>query len=192
MKKSLISIIAAIGDGHLHNRVLGKNNELLWHIPDDLKRFKTITRGHPVIMGRKTFESIVVAIGKPLPERTNIVITRDTAYQGRASTETVDNSRGPTSTATSTDSVLIVHSLDDALAAAAQIDTEEVFVIGGGEIYAQALPYVDRLYLTLIEDDKEGDSYFPAYEDEFTIKTLDEAHEWEGLKYRWVNLERAT
>jgi dihydrofolate reductase len=165
-----ISIVVALGRDAQHNRVIGKDNELLWHIPDDLKRFKQLTLGHPVIMGRKTFESIVSVLGKPLPGRTNIVVTRDTAWQY--------------------DGAEVRHSIEDAIARAKELDAEEVFIGGGTEIYKQALPYVDKLYLTLIDDQKEGDAYFPAYEQEFTKKTFEEARVWDGVRYTWVNLER--
>ena len=152
------------------NHAIGKDNHLLWYIPDDLKRFKALTLGHPVIMGRKTFESILSALGKPLPGRTNIVITRNTGYRHEGAT--------------------IAHSLEEAIAKAREIDSEEIFIGGGSEIYRQALSYVDRLYLTLIDDEKDGDAFFPEYEKEFTKKTLEEERDWNGLKYRWVNLER--
>lgn len=168
--RARISSVVAIGNGKVHNRVIGNGNGLLWHIPDDLKRFKQLTLGHPVIMGRKTFESIVAILGKALPGRTNIVITRDTSW--------------------SYPDVVVAHSLEDALEKARALDTEEIFIGGGGQIYEQALPIIDRLYLTLIEDDKEGDSFFPPYEHLFTKKLSEETREWNGLTYRWVNLER--
>lgn len=157
----MISAIAAIGT----NRVLGKNNELLWRIPDDLKRFKNLTTGHVIIMGRKTFDSI----GKPLPNRTNIVITRDAAWQHEG--------------------VVAASSIEAALAQAKKIDSE-IFIIGGAQIYAQALPHIERLYLTLIDDEKDGDTYFPTYETIFTKVIKEESHEHEGLKYKWVDLEK--
>lgn len=169
-KRPRISIVAALGDGRLHTRVLGKDNQLLWHIPDDLKRFKMLTLGHPVIMGRKTFESIVAVLGKALPGRTNIVITRDAEW--------------------TYPDVLVAHSFEDALAKTKELDSEEIFIGGGGQIYAEALPFVDRLYLTLIDDDKEGDSFFPSYQDSFTKVLSSESREWEELKYQWIDLER--
>ena len=168
-----ISIVVAIGDGRMHNRVLGKENKLLWHIPDDMKRFRTITNGHPIIMGRKTFESIISYRGKPLPNRTNIVLTRDPAWHY--------------------DGVLRAGTMEEAIELAKeQPGSEEIFIGGGGEVYALALPYVDKLYLTLIEDDQEGDSFFPEYEHEFTKKTFDEKREYEGVKYSWVDLVRTS
>ena len=163
---SRVSAIAALGA----DRVIGKDNSLLWHIPDDLRRFKALSLGHPVIMGRKTFESIVAILGRALPGRTNIVVTRDTSW----------NYEG----------ALVAHSLPDAIAKAKEIDTEEIFIGGGAQIYAEALPCADRLYLTLVEDDKEGDTYFPEYEKEFTKEISRESREWGGLRYAWITLER--
>ncbi|NTU73158.1 dihydrofolate reductase [Candidatus Roizmanbacteria bacterium] len=133
--KPTLSIIVAVGN----NRAIGKGNQLLWHISEDLKRFKQLTTGHPIIMGRKTYESI----GRPLPNRINIIITRDTAFQ-----------------APGCDSV---GSLDEALEKAKAQNTDEVFVIGGAQIYAQAIDRADRLYLTKVEGDFEADAFFPDY-----------------------------
>ncbi|PJE63731.1 hypothetical protein COU89_01705 [Candidatus Roizmanbacteria bacterium CG10_big_fil_rev_8_21_14_0_10_45_7] len=131
-----ISIIAAIG----RSRELGKENRLLWHIPEDMKRFRTITNNHVVIMGRKTFESI----GRPLPARTNIVVSRDGQFAPMGVTA-------------------VAHSLDEALAEARLIEKEEVFIIGGGQLYALALPMADRLYLTQVHASFDADTYFPDY-----------------------------
>lgn len=129
----VISLIAAIGK----NNELGKGNTLLWKLPADQKYFKEKTSGHPVIMGRKTFESI----GKPLPNRRNIVITRDTNY--------------------SREGIEIAHSLSDALEMLKNTK-EEIFVIGGAEIYKQTFPIADKLYVTHIDaGDKEADAFFP-------------------------------
>lgn len=132
VSKTTISIIAAISQ----NLVLGKDNKLLWHIPEDFARFKKITSGHPVIMGRKTFESI----GKPLSNRTNIIITRDENYK--------------------TEGCLVVHSLEEAIKLA---NGKKIFIIGGGQIYKQAISLADKLYLTVIKKDFSGDTYFPDY-----------------------------
>lgn len=135
-EQARLSIIAAIGK----NGELGKGNKLLWHIPEDMKWFRETTRGHPVIMGRKTYESI----GRPLPKRDNIVITRDRVW----------NDTG----------VFVKYSLDEAVAFARERDREEVFVIGGGEIYKQAIEYVERLYLTIVHADfPDADTFFPDY-----------------------------
>lgn len=161
-----ISIIAALGEG----RVLGKENKLLWHIPEDLKRFKELTMGHPVIMGRKTFESIASYIKGPLPGRTNIVITsnNDWSYPG----------------------VSVAHSVKDAIELGKTLDTSEAFIVGGEKVYCQALPFVDRLYLTLIDDNREGDAYFPRYEHDFTREIAHESHEHDGVRFHWIDLER--
>ena len=164
-----ISLIAAIGK----NRELGKGGKLLWHIPEDMRRFKAHTTGHPVIMGRRTFESIVSMLGKPLPGRTNIVLAKPE--------EDTSNIAGT--------GVVLAHSIPEALQKARALDNE-VFIIGGAQIYAQALPYADRLCLTLIDDEKEGDAFFPEYEKLFTKKLSEEIRELNGLTYRWVDLEK--
>lgn len=169
-----VAAVVAIG----RNRELGDADKLLWHIPDDLKRFKSLTRGHPVIMGRKTFESIVHYIGKPLPERTNIVVTRDLKYEKTLLDRALSG-------------VKVALSLEDALnIAQAEPGNDEIHIGGGAQMYEQALPYIDTLYLTLVDDEKPADTFFPEYADVFTKTTLDEDHEWQGLKYRWVNVER--
>lgn len=133
-----VSIIVA----QASNRVIGRGNKLPWYLPEDLKYFKRVTRGKPIVMGRKTYESI----GRPLPERTNIVITRNADW--------------------SANGVQVVHSLQAALELAEQqsyIDGgDEVVVIGGADIYAQALPLAQRIYLTQVHADLCGDAHFPA------------------------------
>ncbi|MBI5457978.1 dihydrofolate reductase [Candidatus Kaiserbacteria bacterium] len=167
MNKPSICAVVAIGK----NRELGKEGKLLWHIPDDLKRFKELTLGRPVIMGRKTFESILgYTGGKPLPGRTNIIVTRDAGWRYEG--------------------VIVAPSLEDALEKAKRLDAEEIHIGGGAQIYEQALPYITKLYLTLVDDTKEADTFFPAYADEFTKKVFEEEREWNGLKYSWVDLER--
>lgn len=165
----MISAIVAMGA----SRVIGRKNGLLWPIADDLKRFKELTMGHPVIMGRKTFDSILSMLKKPLPGRTNIVITRS-----------------PTSLEASETNVVAVNSIEEAIQKAKEIDKEEIFVIGGAQIYEQSLPFLDRLYLTLIDADEEGDAYFPPYEHLFTKKISEESRNANGLKYKWVTLEK--
>ena len=168
MKKPIIACVVAIGK----NRELGKNGKLLWHIPDDLKRFKTLTLGHPIIMGRKTFESIVGYLGTPLSDRTNIVVTRDKNWRY--------------------ESVVVAHSLDEAFERAKEAPgSEEIHIGGGAEIYKEALPKIDKLYLTLIDAEApDADTYFPEYASQFTKKVFEEAHEWQGITYRYVDLER--
>jgi dihydrofolate reductase len=131
----MISLIAAIGK----NNELGKGNDLLWRLPNDQKFFRETTKGHPVIMGRKTFESL----GRPLPNRRNIVITRDKTYVRQG--------------------VDIVHSLEEAINLAKEEKSDkEIFIIGGAEIYKQAMPLAGRLYITHIESEhKEADTFFP-------------------------------
>lgn len=165
MQEAKVCIVVAIG----RNRELGKDEKLLWHIPEDLKRFKALTLGHPVIMGRKTFESIVGYLGKPLPGRTNIVVTRDSAW--------------------SYEGVIVCHSLEEAIAKGKELDTEEVHIGGGAQLYEQALPLVDKLYLTFIDDAKEADTFFPPFESEFK-EVKREEREHDGLKYAWVDMER--
>lgn len=156
-----LSIIAAIGK----NRELGKNNQLLWRLPEDLKRFKKLTIGHPIIMGRKTHESI----GRPLPGRLNIVVTRQKKYRA--------------------DGCTVTDSLDKAIQIARANDQEEIFVIGGAELYAQALPLTDRLYLTLVDAEAEADVFFPAYDDFNTV--IDEtALTPTDPSYKYLTLEK--
>lgn len=163
-----IAIVVAISSSH---RAIGKGGKLLWHIPEDMKRFKALTLGHPVIMGRKTFESIVSYLGGPLPGRPNIVVTRNPNYMYEGAT--------------------IVSSLEDGLTFARTLETEEIHIGGGSDLYAQALPFVDRLYLTLIDDEKDADSFFPEYETKFTTVVSSEKHETaSGLAYEWRTLER--
>ncbi|GAA0871345.1 dihydrofolate reductase [Gangjinia marincola] len=130
-----ITMIAAAAE----NDALGKENDLVWHLPDDFKRFKQITSGHFIIMGRKTFESFP----KPLPNRTHIVITRQKDYQPEG--------------------CIVVHHLEDAFKLAE--DESEVFVIGGGEIYDQAMPYADKIELTRVHGTFEADTFFPKIDD---------------------------
>lgn len=150
-------------------RAIGNKGKLLWHIPDDLKRFKQLTMGHPVIMGRKTFESILGYLGAPLLGRTTIVVTRDKAYAHEG--------------------VTIAHSLEDAFEEARALDGDEIHIGGGSEIYAQVLPFVDRLYLTIVDDEPEADTFFPDYSP-FTKVMEQESREHTGLKYEWLTLER--
>jgi dihydrofolate reductase len=163
-----ISIVAAIGTKTL---ALGKGNELLWHLPEDLKRFKELTSGHAIIMGRKTFDSILAVLKKPLPNRTSIVVTRDPAWQYEGA--------------------IAATSIEDAITKAKEIEKEEIFIGGGAQIYELALPHTDRLYLTLIDDEgAEADVFFPAYADEFT-EIIEEIEGPPGAPhYRWVTLEK--
>ena len=123
------------------NNVIGAKNDLIWHLPNDLKHFKNLTSGHPIIMGRKTFESL----GRPLPNRTNIVITRDKNWQG----ENVEKE----------------FSLEKAIESAKKIN-EDIYIIGGGNIYKQAMEFADVLYITEVHHEFEGDTYFPEIDEE--------------------------
>lgn len=168
-----VTAIAAIG----RNRELGLGNELLWRIPDDLKRFRDLSRGHPVIMGRKTFDSVVAALGKPLPSRTSIVLTRDPSQLGAYAGLT---------------EVVPVLSIDDALRVAVESPgSDEVIIAGGAQVYALALAHTTLLRLTLIDAEHEADSFFPDYENDFTHVLAEEHRQWEGLSYRWVDLARS-
>lgn len=133
-----LSIIVA----QARNRVIGRDNKMPWHLPADLKHFKALTLSHPVIMGRKTFESIIASLGKPLPGRDNIVISRNAHF--------------------SAPGCIVAGSLEHALTACA--NAPEAFVIGGGEIYRQALPLAQRLYLTEIDADFDGEARFPEFD----------------------------
>ncbi|MFM5048626.1 type 3 dihydrofolate reductase [Aeromonas veronii] len=132
-----ISMIAAMA----HDRVIGKDNQMPWHLPADLAHFKRVTLGKPVLMGRKTFESI----GRPLPGRRNLVISRNPDYQ--------------------VEGIEVVGSVEAALALLAGSSVEELMVIGGGHLYAEMLPSADCLYLTRIDLAVEGDTRFPAFDD---------------------------
>jgi len=160
----MISIIAAIGK----NRELGKDNKLIWHIPKDLKRFKKITSGAVVIMGRKTFESL----GHPLPDRVNIVITRDKNYQEKG--------------------VIVCYSIEEAIRKSykLQVTSYKTFIIGGGEIYRQGLKYADKLYLTVVDKEfPDADTFFPDYS-EFKKITFEEKHQDGNLQYKFIEVER--
>lgn len=165
MENEVIAI-AAIGS---KSRALGKGNDLIWKIPADLKHFKQATKGHPIIMGSKTYESLPK---RPLPYRTNIVISRgDREYEGAQ----------------------VTHSPEEALEAAKQAPgSEKIYIIGGGQIYKLMLPYTDTLDLTIIEEDTptNADAYFPEYENEFTQVISKELHEHEELKYVFAKLRR--
>jgi len=141
----VLSLIVAMD----RNRLIGCNNQLPWNLPADLQHFKSTTMGKPIVMGRKTWESL----GRPLPGRINITITRNPDYEAEGAS--------------------VVNSLDDALKIVSEVD--EVMIIGGANLYAQALPRVDRLYLTRVEGEFEGDSWFPEFnEAEWALSTVDE------------------
>ncbi len=161
----MLSIIVAIAK----NYVIGSNNSLIWNIPEDLKRFKKITTGHTVIMGKRTFESI----GKALPNRRNIVIAQEN--------ETVENGND----------IEIVHSLEELKVF--EESEEECFVIGGAMVYKQLMPRCKRLYITLIDKEFEGDVSFPQIDDSvWKIESQEKGKECEkvGLDYTFINYIR--
>jgi len=144
----MITIIVAMGK----NREIGADNQLLWHLPKDLKHFKELTSGHPIIMGRKTYESI----GKPLPNRTNIVISRKNDWFEEG--------------------ILIVGSIKEALKFAKKID-ENVFIIGGGTIYEQTIDLADQLEVTLVDAELKADTFFPKIDEKKWLKTNETTHQ---------------
>ena len=161
MSKKITIIVAAAA-----NNTIGKNNALLWHLPEDLKRFKALTSGHAIIMGRKTFESLP----KALPNRTNIVITRNTAYKA--------------------EDAIVCSSLEAALKFAAT--DPQPFIIGGGEIYNQALPLSDQLELTRIHKDYQGDTFFPDIDTKQWELVNEENHteELEVIPHSYLTYQR--
>ncbi|KAB8156088.1 dihydrofolate reductase [Kordia sp. TARA_039_SRF] len=160
-----LTIIVAAAE----NNVIGKDNQLIWHLSDDLKRFKKLTSGHHIIMGRKTFESFP----KPLPNRTHIVITRQKNYKVPKG-------------------VIVVHTMKEAVSAATVADAEP-FVIGGGEIYKQAIPFATKIELTRVHHEFEGDTYFPEIdmkdwkEVSNTFHKQDDKHDYE---FSFITYER--
>ena len=147
----MISIIAAVAK----NNVIGKRNALPWYLPEDLKRFKKLTTGHTVLMGRKTFESIIAKLGKPLPNRKNAVITRDKNYQA------------PAGVVLFNDIAVALESLKD----------EDVYVIGGGEIYKQTIDKANTLFITEVHAEHEGDVVFPSIDPSVWKKVENEPRE---------------
>ena len=162
----LIIVVAMSREGH----VIGRDNGLLWHIPDDMRRFKELTANHPVVMGRKTFESILAILGKPLPGRPNIVISRNkhARYEGAQ----------------------VVASLAEALTLANTYNTGEIHIGGGAEIYKQVLPMVDALHVTFVDDEPEGDAVFPPFEKDFMVHTEHPSREHNGISYQWIDYIR--
>lgn len=161
--KPRITLIAAVA----RNRVIGAGNALPWRLPEDLKRFKSLTLGHPIIMGRKTWESL----GRPLPGRANIVISRSADLVAPG--------------------CVVVGSLEASVAMAESAGADEAFIIGGAEIYAHALPVAHRLQLTEIDHDFAGDAYFPAVDPAQWSETARELHHAEaGFDYSFVTYER--
>ena len=158
----IVSDVVAISENH----VIGKDNKLLWYLPNDLKHFKVITTDHTIIMGRKTYDSV----GKPLPKRRNIIVTRqDITIEGCE----------------------VVNSIEAALALCA--NEEEVFIVGGAEIYKLAMPLTNRIYLTIVHKQFDGDSFFPEINKQEWKEVSREDHqpdEKNSLPYSFITLER--
>ena len=153
----MINIIVATSK----NRVIGNDNSLIWNLPDDLKNFKKLTSGNSIVMGRKTYESI----GRPLPNRRNIIITRQENYE--------------------VDDCEVVGSLEEALL----LCGSNCFIIGGGEIYKQSMNIADKIYLTLIDEEFEGDTYFPEIGEEW-VEVIRENKNNEDYNYSFIEYER--
>ncbi|HTP77038.1 MAG TPA: dihydrofolate reductase [Rhizomicrobium sp.] len=159
-----ITLVLAVAD----NGVIGAGGTIPWRIPEDMKRFKALTMGKPIVMGRKTWDSFP---RKPLPGRTNIVITRDTRWTAEGA--------------------VVVHSFDEALAAAQRESPAEIAVVGGAEIYRQALPHATRVELTEVHVNAAGDTRFPAFDRKVWRESAREEHRTaDGLAYSYVTLER--
>ena len=164
-KKPNLSIIVAMAD----NRAIGKDNDLLWHLSGDLKRFKKLTTGHPVVMGRKTWDSLPK---RPLPGRQNIVMTTNPNFAA--------------------DGATVVHSINELFNVLKDCD-DEVFVMGGASIYQMLLPFTNRLYVTRVYRDYEADVYFPTIDmSEFTLVSLGDPmlDEESGLDYAYEEYDR--
>jgi dihydrofolate reductase len=154
----IISIIAAMAE----NRVIGRENQLPWHLPSEHRRFKAITMGHPVIMGRRTFESI----GHPLPGRTNIIISGQVDYAAKG--------------------CIVVNDLQAAIMACEGAD--EIFICGGEAVFREAMPFADRIYLTIVEEEFDGDAFFPGIPADF-VEVERKSFE-DVLPYAMVRYER--
>lgn len=154
----MITLIAACSK----NRVIGKDNKLIWNVPGDLKRFKELTTGNPILMGRKTFESI----GRPLPKRTNIVVTRDNNW--------------------SKEGVIVYNNIEDVIS---EYSNANLFIIGGGEIYSRLLNIADKIELTLIDKEFDGDTYFPQIDDKWVIENS-ESMSCEEFDYHYITYVR--
>ncbi|MEJ8755844.1 dihydrofolate reductase [Pontibacter sp. H259] len=160
----MIAIVVAVAE----NNVIGKDNQLIWHLPADLRFFKNLTIGHPIIMGRKTYESI----GKPLPGRTTVIITRQQDFEAPG--------------------CIVVNSVDEAIAEAQTID-QDVYIIGGAEIYKQALVKTDTIYLTRVHHTFDGDTFFPEINEADWEVISEEKHEPDEknkYSYSFITLKR--
>lgn len=162
-----ISAIAAMDE----NRLIGSHNRLPWNMPGDMKYFKTLTTGHPILMGRKTY----VSIGRPLPNRLNIILTGNPDFTAPG--------------------CVVVNSLDAGLEAALEQNNEEIFIIGGSEVYRQLMPRIERLYLTIIHHKFDGDAYFPQIDDADWQEVFRQRHSADAdnaFDYSFVTFDRKT
>jgi dihydrofolate reductase len=190
MENIKLCAIVAIAKNH----VIGRDNAMIWHIPADLKHFKKTTLGRPIIMGRKSYESL----GKPLPGRPNIVISRSYKTLPDAPASTIHRSMEAVAHKIephNEDGPFLCATIDEGIAAARDMarakGLDEIFITGGGEIYKQTLPLCERLYLTVIERDYDGDTFFPEFDwDEWNIASQ-ERHEGEP-PFTFFTLERKT
>lgn len=171
MKTELVLVVAVARNG-----CIGRNNQLPWHIPADLKHFKAITSGHPVLMGRKTYQSILNQLGKPLPNRHHYVLTRDSAWRAQPEHQSQVES---------------VDSVEQALWQAELKNEPMLMVVGGADVYAQTLAMADRIEMTEVLADIDGDAFFPALNASDWDKTvLEEGQSEQGLDYRFCRLTR--
>lgn len=172
MNKPKISMIAAMAE----NRVIGNKDKIPWHIREDLVRFKEKTKGHSMIIGRKTFESLLgyyKRSGQPMPKRKIIVVTRDKAYNKYVSINQLIDT-------------FVAGSIEDAISLAKKHEKEEIFIAGGAQIYNLGIKYTDKLYLTIIKGNFEGDAYFPDYSEfKKVVSKKDSINE----KYQFTFLE---
>ena len=160
----ILSLLVAVA----RNGVIGRDNKLPWHLPADLKRFKQLSLGKPVIMGRKTYDSIIVQLGKILPDRDNIVVTRNADFKAPG--------------------CKVATSIDEALRLGG--DAEEIVVIGGGQIFEETLPIADRVYMTWVHEDVPGDAYFPEVDWSKWRVSFREDHPEGPLPFEYVNYEK--
>jgi len=182
MNNPKISLIASIGK----NRELGKENKLLFQIPEDMKLFKEKTIGHVVIMGRKTYESI----GRPLPNRTNIIVTRDSSPYLKSHPELVSGSDSGSRIESGMTGGFVVSSIEEAMELAKTIEEREIFIIGGAQIYELALPFADKLYLTVVNKTVgDADAFFPDYS-EFTKVLFERPSRDKNYSYTFLDLTK--
>src|SRR3989344_8571978 len=183
MNDPRISLIAAISE----NRAIGNENKLLWNIPEDLQRFVKLTTGHPVIMGRRTFESI----GHPLVNRMNIIVTRNQNY--RASGCTVAHSLEEAIDIAKKEKFPPAKAGSNAKTSTLRVQREasenEIFIIGGGQIYEQAMKYANKLYLTVVKGNFKANTYFPDYSEFTKVISQEEKHSGDYI-YTFLDLER--